>query len=136
MVQWINEDSWLNEADQPFAGGPPQSQPGTPGDPMGQNMPAPEQGGPMPQPPAQEPEDLSQDPAYPDMPEEDEGFKDFENFRMKFVGESVKGDPNILEQMILKIRDLDLEVNQRKFVEDNLQICFLRQHQDYLHEPS
>jgi hypothetical protein len=131
MSNWINEESWLFENETPpAAGGPPSmSQPGVPGDPMA--SPPAQQGGPAPQAVDPQPEDLSNDPQHPEMPEQEDS-KDFESFKIDYVKESIKGDPNILEQMVLKIRDLDLEPNQLKFVEDNLQICGLRQHQDYL----
>lgn len=126
---------WLNEADIPPVGGQPdapigqvpETTPGTPGDPMAQgNNPPPQQGGPD----LSQPQDISQDPQYPEMPNEDEEPKDFDNWKAEYMKQSIKGDPKILEDMILKIRDKELEPNQRKFVEDNLQICFLRRHPD------
>lgn len=138
MINRINEDFWLDEADTPdlgvgmnMPGGPPTSQPGGPGDPMGQNPPPPpKQNGPANLP--QQPEDLSDDPQYPEMPEEEDESRDFENWKITYVKESIKGDPNALEQLILKIRAKEMDPYPRKFVEDNLQICFLRQHQDIL----
>ena len=44
-----------------------------------------------------------------------------------YFKESIKGDVNSLIDLIHKIRDKELESYPRKFVEDNLQICFLRQ---------
>lgn len=142
----INEFYWkrlnkLNEALPASAGsmgmnpaGPPTGQPGGPGDPMGQNpTPPPPQGGPSnlgagPQ----QPEDMADDPQYPEMPEGEGEDQDYENWKVAYVKESIKGDPNTLEQLILKIRDKITDGNPKKFVEDNLQICFLRQHQDIL----
>lgn len=131
---------WFFEAELPqssgaadiAAGQPPATQPGSPGDPMGANTPnIPPQGGPYP---SQLP-DISADPQFPDMPSEEEGSADFEQWKMQYIKESTKGDPNTLYEMIMKIRDKELNPSERKFVEDNLQICFLRQHQDIL-QPS
>lgn len=75
---------------------------------------------------SQGPEDISQDPEAPDMPsEEDE--QDFEQWKNNFFKESLKGDVNRLIEMIHQVRDLELDSYPRKFVEDNLQVCFLRQ---------
>jgi hypothetical protein len=135
MTNRINLESWLNEMDispvagqpDPGAGQAPASMPGTPGDPMAQNPPPmPQQGGPAP---TDQPEDISNDPQHPDMPEESQS-KDFEQWKIDYMKESIKGDPNVLEQKILEIRDKKLDQPQRKFVEDNLQICFLRRHPD------
>jgi hypothetical protein len=71
-------------------------------------------------------EDLGQDPTYPEMPEE-ENKDDFEIWRIKYVKESIKGDPNALIQSILHVRNRQLDPPQRKFVEDNLEVNFLRQ---------
>ncbi len=138
MSHKFNQLLWLAEqgpddfgaAADPAAGGPPMTQPGMPGDPMGQ-------GGMQEDPMAQNPptdmavDDISNDPQYPDMPEEKEQ-DDFEVWKIKYVKESIKGDPNSLAQKILSIRNRDLEPAQRKFVEDNLDICFLRQNANIL----
>jgi len=133
MRSKINSLYWkrkLNEAGGPtpaqggdmgaMPGGPPTSQPGGPGDPMGQNTPPPPpQGGPKdPKGGAQQPEDMSNDPQYPDMPDGEQVDQDFENWKIAYVKESIKGDPRALEQLILKIRDKKLDPNPRKFVED------------------
>jgi len=141
MANRINEIEWLGdltilEVDLPgvggspnaSAGGPPMSQPGGPGDPMGQNMQQPQQDTnqmTMDMQPGEE--DLSDDPAHPDMPEEQDGGDDFEIWKIKFVKESIKGDPNAMIQSIMSVRNRQLEPAQRKFVEDNLDINFLRQ---------
>ena len=75
----------------------------------------------------QAPTDVSEDPVAPDMPEESQD-EDFEQWKNSFFKESIKGDTNKLIEMIQKVRDLDLDSYPRKFVEDNLQVCFLRQH--------
>ena len=138
MSNRINEMDWLFEAELPASAGapdvgggqPPMSQPGGPGDPMGAAPPnIPQQGGPDP---SQAPEDISADPQHPEMPEEDDDDKSFEQWKMAFIKESIKGDPNVLVDMILKIRDKELDPGPEKFVEDNIQINFLRQHQDIL----
>lgn len=116
------------------AGGPPMGQPGGPGDPMG--------GAPKP-PPGSEPnamsmnkqqgeEDIGDDPQYPDMPDQEQGDDDFNIWKIKYVKESIKGDPNKLIQKILSVRERELEPVQRKFVEDNLDINFLRQNSNVL----
>lgn len=103
--------------------------------------PAPVDAAPMPSP-QQDPnqmsmdqqpgeEDISNDPQFPDMPEQEEG-DDFEIWKIKFVKESIKGDANVLTQRILSVRERELSAPQRKFVEDNLDICFLRQNANVL----
>lgn len=140
MSHKFNQLLWLAEqgpddfgaAADPSMGGAPATQPGTPEDPMGQN-----QGQPRLDPNAmsmdQQPgeEDISNDPQAPDMPEE-QPQDDFEIWKIKFVKDSIKGDPNSLTQKILSVRERELEPSQRKFVEDNLDICFLRQNANVL----
>lgn len=72
------------------------------------------------------PEDISTDPQQPDLPEENDS-PDFEQWKDTFFKESVRGDTNKLLDLIQQVRDLDLDSYPRKFVEDNLQILFLRQ---------
>lgn len=130
MTNRINSDEWLTEQDIPpmggqpdmGAGGPPMTQPGGPGDPMGQGQPT---GMTVDDQPGEE--DISEDPPFPDMPEEMPEEKDFEVWKMEFVKESIKGDPHALVNKILQIRDRDLDAYPRKFVEDNLDVNFLRQ---------
>ncbi len=71
--------------------------------------------------------DRSADPETPDMPEE-EKIKSFEEWQDTFYRESAKNNVDKLIDLIHEIRDNDLDSYPRKFVEDNLQICFLRQH--------
>lgn len=138
MTNRINEMAWLKkqktilEVDMPgpsgqpntAAGfGPPMSQPGGPADPMGQDMQQPNQMTMDPQPGE---EDIADDPQYPDMPEEQEE-DDFEIWKIKFVKESIKGDPDAMIKSIMSVRNRQLDAPQRKFVEDNLDINFLRQ---------
>jgi len=134
MTNRINENDWLNfltemdippAAGQPDmgAGGPPMGQPGSPGDPMGQNPPV-SQGVDQDAQPTED--DVADDPQFPDMPEESEN-DEFEVWKMKYVKESIKGEPNKLTEMILNIRDRELDAYPRRFVEDNLDINFLRQ---------
>lgn len=131
MANKINEEYWLAEFDIPpmggqpdmGAGGPPMSQPGGPGDPMGAEPPQnPNEITPNP---GTDTQDITTDPQYPDMPEEDQG-SDFEVWKIEFVKESIKGDPNVLIDMIQQIRDRDLSEIDAKFVEDNLHIQLLR----------
>lgn len=140
MTNRINELEWLKditilEVDLPgvggspntSAGGPPMSQPGSAVDPMGQDMQAPQdQPNQMTSDP-QSMQDISDDPQHPDMPEQEDDEDDFEIWKIKFVKESIKGDPNSQIQSIMSVRDRQLEPSQRKFVEDNLDINFLRQ---------
>lgn len=71
--------------------------------------------------------DVTMDPHAPDMPYEDEDM-DFEEWKNSYFKESIKGDNDKLLDMIHQIRDNDLDSYPYKFVEDNLQICFLRQY--------
>jgi len=141
MTRKLNVQSWwkLHEADIPplggqpdqFAGGPPGTQPGSPGNPMGgqqgPNIPQNTPGGNS----MDTPEDISDDPAHPDMPDQTED-DDFGIWKVKYVKESIKGDPNILIQKLLQIRDKDLSGPQFRFVEDNLDVNFLRQNANVL----
>lgn len=128
MTNRINENEWLVEFDLPIggqpdmgAGGPPMTQPGGPGDPMGQ---APNQMSIDQQPIEDE---IADDPQYPEMPEDMGEEEDFEVWKVKYVKESIKGNPNKLIDMILKIRDRNFDSYPKKFVEDNLDINQLRQ---------
>ena len=125
---------WLaSEASGDVASGqPPMGTAGMPGQagsvpPQGDPnvaKPAPAQSDPQPQTQQNDMPDISGDPQHPDMPEEiDE--KDFEQWKDSYFKESIKGDVQNQIQMIRQVRDLDLEPYPRKFVEDNLQICFL-----------
>lgn len=78
-------------------------------------------------PPDDEVPDRSQDPEAPDMPDEKKS-ENFDEWQDGFMRETTKGDVNKLIDMIQQIRDEDLDSYPRKFIEDNLQICFLRQH--------
>ena len=134
MTNRINTETWLVEQDIPpmagqpdmGAGGPPMGQPGMPQDPMGTGD---QQMDPNAMSVDTQPgeEDISQDPPYPEMPEEQDQEDDFERWKMNFVKESIKGDPNAQVNRILQIRDRELDAYPRKFVEDNLDINFLRQ---------
>lgn len=126
----IKEEDILGSAMDPLAGGPPSdSQPpglsggGAPAAPLQQppastnpmNAPVPDMGRPS-----------VSDPIAPDMPEDKENV-DFEQWKGKFFKESIKGDVNYLIDMIQNVRNNDLDTYPRKFVEDNLQVLFLRQ---------
>lgn len=138
LEEWLREAAGdpvnVNPGGSPpaAAGAPGQAGAGAapPSDPNVAN-PAPQQ---MATPPQQQPgsqpgkqPDVSQDPAAPDMPEQmDE--QDFEQWKENFIRETKKGDVPKLIDMIHQVRDLDLDAYPRKFVEDNLQVLFLRQH--------
>lgn len=135
FFQWLSEQGPIDfgAAEDPAAGGPPVTQPGTPEDPMGQNLGQPQDAPPVDMATDQPAmDDISDDPAYPDMPEEPDVEEDFEIWKINFVKESIKGDANVLAQKILSIREGELQPSQRKFVEDNLDICFLRQNSNIL----
>lgn len=73
------------------------------------------------------PEDISQDPDAPDMPEE-QPDQDFEQWKKTYFKESISGDSNKMMDMLKQWRDKpDLEPYQWKFVEDNWNIQLLRQ---------
>lgn len=128
---------WLNEASGDIAGG--QQPPMAAGSPFGAPEPATtDPNAANPAPPMQDPPqvqqqksndypDVSQDPIDPDMPEEKEDL-DFEQWKNKFFRDSVRGDLSSLIDMIHQVRDHSLDSYPRKFVEDNLQILFLRQY--------
>jgi len=75
---------------------------------------------------AQAPE-VQDDQIVPDIPEEDKDQDNFESWKMKFFKDSINSSTNDLIESIEQIRDDDLDSYQRKFVEDNLQILFLKQ---------
>lgn len=107
----------------PYVGGAvaPGASPG--GDPNNSNMMSPdenEKGG--------EEVDYYNDPEVPDMPEEEEVEElNFDSWKKKFLVDSTKGNVGELKDMILNIRDEELGPYERRFVEDNLQVLFLRE---------
>jgi len=141
LEEWLNEaegDPAMNPSGNPPAQGLgiPPAQDAPPTDP---NAPPTDPNAPPTNPQAkedpnvnaqnnqeEEAPDRSEDPEAPDMPEENEK-QNFEEWQDTFFRESVKNDPSKLIDLIQQIRDTDLESYPRKFVEDNLQICFLRQ---------
>lgn len=82
---------------------------------------------PDPKPDEKEPDDISNDPNAPDMPSDKEP-QDFERWKSDYLKESIKGEAQKMIDMIHDVRDLELDSYPRKFVEDNLQIQFMRQH--------
>ena len=140
LREWLHEENrLLIEIDSP-----PDAQAGAGGMPPTGAQPAgmpgagaggpPESGSdPAGGPPAgakgekeEKPEDISQDPQAPDMPDGKDP-EDFERWKNNYLKESIKGDAQKLIDMIHDVRDLDLDSYPRKFVEDNLQVQFLRQ---------
>jgi hypothetical protein len=68
------------------------------------------------------------EPVAPDVPEDKED-KDYEVWKNEFIKSTVTSDTNDLLNMLHEMRDKEgLESHQKKFVEDNMQIQFLRQH--------
>jgi len=133
-------EEWLKEASGDIAGGqqPPMAGGTAPVDPNsgipGQGSPndpnvaapAPPQADPPPKQQQNSMPDVSNDPAAPDMPDQKDD-QDFEKWKNNFFRETTKGEVGNLIDLIHQVRDLDLDSYPRKFVEDNLQICFLRQ---------
>jgi hypothetical protein len=127
MPNLINLESWLlkeqeNPAPGPeaLAGSDPSSLPPESFNKTTQ-VSVPQQNQPMEQPTAN-----LEEPKSPDMPKSKD-TSDFSSWKNKFFKESIKNDPNTLLQMVTSIRDGELSSYQKKFVEDNLQIVFLRQ---------
>ncbi len=118
MSRRNNQHYWLNE-NNPSANMGQAQQPSTPPWQADQQMQ-----------PADD--DVANDPQFPDMPEEDEDEDDFNVWKIKYVKDSIKGDANQLSQKLLMVRDRDLTAIQSKFVEDNLDICLLRQNSNVL----
>lgn len=141
LEEWL-EEQFLREdqfgGGNQAAGGPPMDAPGF-GSDMGQmpqaNDPNITNQADKMAPDAQEEDprhmpdvpDVTDDPQGPDMPEDNDD-QDFEQWKNLFLKESVKGDTNRMLDMVHQVREHDLQPYPRKFVEDNLQILFLRQH--------
>src|SRR5690348_9869793 len=97
-TEWLDEQKRLVEFDIPAAGGQPdagaggapETQPGTPGEPMASNDMQPNQ---MTVGPTQGEEDISGDPAYPEMPGNEDEEAECEVWKQNYVKESIKGDP-------------------------------------------
>ena len=129
---------WLTEQEVPFAAQASATDP-SPGmdqmaPPIDPNAPVtdPNVAGPPPavDAPPQEVEAGGADlePVAPDMPEEKED-KDYEVWKNDFIKSTVKNDTNDLLNTLHDMRDKEgLEPHQKKFIEDNMQIQFLRQH--------
>ena len=124
---------WLSEVgEEPSMGGPtPTPQP----DNMGMGQPdegqppvEDDQAPPDDQGQGDEPvEDISQDPEHPDMCDEvDDQEEDFLVWKRGYFEESIKGNANILIDLLTQVRDRDLKPDDRRFVENNLQVQFLR----------
>lgn len=127
---YLNEEDALaqqmgnnSQAFNPDQGAMNQTQDVAPGsDPNVANMPQDTRS----QPQAQEMPDRSEDPQTPDMPQ-DNSDQDFEQWKNDFFKQSIQGDTQKLLDLVVQVRDSDLDAYPRKFVEDNLQILFLRQ---------
>lgn len=142
MVKWASLEDWLIKeedvlasADDPAGGQPPSdvNPPGMPGAGAGgPPIPAPSGNSPLDQkappldPLSGNPSFKDEEPENPDMPEEKSKIN-FEQWRAGFFRDSIKGDVNELMEKIQSVRNDDLDSYQRKFIEDNLQILFLRQ---------
>lgn len=133
MTKYALND-WLLEFDIPGAGGQPDPGAGgppksdamqAPGDPSISNPPPQDMN---PEPREEEPkDDVSEDPAVPDMPEPDDSIKDFEVWKLNYFKESIKSDPQALIDFMSSWRDRDeLQEYQRKFIDDNWHIQGIR----------
>lgn len=126
-MNWINFEDWLLQEQENPAPGPDALTGSDPTSlPPESDQKTTQLGVVQPQNPAEAPTPEFEEPSSPDLPEKREA-SDFPNWKSKFFRESIKNDVNTLVNMINQIRDADLTTYQRKFVEDNLQICFLRQ---------
>jgi len=138
MSRTINLEDWLigeqgaygtgTDTMTGMAGAVPQSDPNMglvspaaspQGDPNIANMPVGDMGEPE--------QDVTDDPQVPDMPEDMGEEVDFEKWKKDFIVATTKGDVEELKQMLLDVRERDLDPYQRKFVEDNYQIILLRE---------
>lgn len=121
-----NLEFWLEEQDPRVTNqgvvaqsveGTPQGE-GTPGVPPQEESPDESQS---------PPEDVSEDPQSPDMPEERGEEKDFEVWKSNYFKESIKGDASKLMEMLSPLRNREgLEPYQRKFVDDNWNVQLIR----------
>lgn len=142
MAKYLNIEEWLlNE--QPAVGtgtdtmtgipgmGPPLSDPygagaaapaGSPNaDPNIANMPMGDLG-------QGEPQNVADDPQFPDMPEdEDDEEIDFETWKRKFIVASIQGDVEEMKNMLLSMRGRELSAYGDRFVSDNYNIILLRE---------
>jgi hypothetical protein len=138
----MSRNNWYFwEAEQGVAQTAPATTPDTPG-----GLGAPGQAGGATQPqtqPQQKPPqtedpnkpkdkqdpDITQDPQHPDMNDHGGGMedKDFEEWRSDYFELAIKGDTEEMLRSLKEMRERDLDPTQRKFVEDNIQIMFLRE---------
>lgn len=73
------------------------------------------------------PEDVSEDPESPDMPEERGEEKDFEVWKSNYFKECIKGNTTELMDILSPLRNREgLEPYQRKFVDDNWNVQLIR----------
>ena len=130
-----NIEYWLAEQDNP----PGQPNPGVPPLPQPAAQPQAPQQPPAPAAddnagkPKQDdlPDDITNDPQSPDMPDFYDGSKDFETWKNDFMELSIKGDPNEMIDSINQVRDRKLDGVERRFVEDNTEVLLLRQDANY-----
>jgi hypothetical protein len=136
MTNYNNLEYWLLEAE----GGPQDNPPDGMGNPAGApgfgnaSGVNPSVANPQPQgqdqgqgqdkPP--EEDDPSQDPQAPDTDVSDDS-EDFEAWRANYFELAIKGDTNEMIDALGQVRDRQLDAQQRRFVEDNMQVVLLRQ---------
>lgn len=73
-------------------------------------------------------DDITQDPQFPDMPEERGTVDDFEVWKNDYFKESIKGEVTTMMDMLSQVKDAQgLMPHQKKFVIDNWNIQLIRQ---------
>lgn len=78
-------------------------------------------------------EDISNDPEFPDMPEERNTSGDFEVWKNEYFKESIKGDTHQLMDLLAQVKDAPgLMPHQKKFVRDNWNVQLIRQNSNVL----
>lgn len=129
---------WLNEADTPAAAANPDQsgamapQIGVGGTAPAAGMDPNQKGDPSITNQANQmnpqPQDITQDPVNPDMPQEDQGEADFEVWKKEYFRESVKGDVLKQKELLKQFKYKDnLLPAQRVFVDNNWDIQLLRE---------
>lgn len=119
-----NLDFWLEEEDMQMQAADQQDMQAADSPEVGESPDITSMSGDEPN--SETPEDISQDPETPDMPDDEDEDGDFEIWKSNYFKESIKGDAEKLMEMISPMRDRDLEPYQRKFVEDNWNVQLLR----------
>ena len=133
----MSRNNWYYwEAEQPLgnmSAGMPETpdNTGMPETPDNTGMPDNQQQQQQPQqkqPMGQQMPDITQDPQSPDLSDNDNmDNKDFEEWRGEYFDLAIKADTEEMLNNLKQMRDRDLDPTQRKFIEDNIQVMFLRE---------